>query len=200
MPLDAQTAATGESAFLRRPLRVQNLEPNKTVFAKVVDGNMVKVDFAAKGYSGDTQRVPMSIINDTDFLNSLEAGVLKVVDGPAEVLEALQFETEQVRREREESASKHIESLDRRQDRDIVGATCIGPAPTGREGTCGRALIQSAKQQGEQPPLCEEHSHLFHKFYLAETGSKGQDATESRDGVVRREWREVTVTERQKVQ
>lgn len=199
MQLDAPSApSTGGSA--RRPLRVKNREPNATVFSKQINGDPFRVQFAAAGYPGDTQRVPTSLAEDIDFLNSLEAGVLEVVDGPPDVIDTLRFETEQVRAEREAASKQAVEALDRRQERDIVGATCIGPAPTGRSGTCDRSILQSAKQQGEQPPLCQQHQHLAPNYYLAEAGSKGEDATETRDGVVRREWRAVKMTERQKQQ
>jgi hypothetical protein len=201
MPLEPTITSTQErppAPRRSRILRVRNNEPNKTVFAKVIDGNMVKIDFSAKGHPGDEQRVPLSVADDTDFLNSLEMGTLEVIDGPEDVIETLQFETEQVRRERAEANSRYTEVLDRSQDRDIVGTTCIGPAPTGRTGKCGRSLIQQASQAKEQPPLCDQHAHLSPHFFLAESGSRGEDATETRDGIVRREWREVKMTERQR--
>lgn len=196
MQLTDQPTKTGSG--LRTPLRVKNLEPNTTVFAKQINGDPLRVQWAAAGHPGDTQRVPLALCEDIEFLNSLENGVLEVVSGPEDVLAELKFETEQVRAERAEAQANSQTVIDRKQDRDIMGAVCIGPAPQGRSGECGRALIQSAKQQGEVPPLCEQHIHLATNFYLAEAGSRGENATEDRDGVVRREWRPVTVTDRQK--
>lgn len=190
--------APAQGSGIRTPLRVRNLEPNTTVFAKQINGDPFKVQFAANGHHGDTQRVPLALAEDIDFLNSLESGVLEVVSGPTDVVSELQFQTEQVREERAEALAAQSSVIDRKQDRDIMGVTCIGPAPAGRQGECGRALIQSAKQQGEVPPLCDEHIHLAPNFFLAEAGSRGENATEERDGVVRREWRQVTMTERQK--
>lgn len=198
MQLDQSPTST---LGLRTPLRVQNMEPNVTVFAKPVDGDLMRINFQPHGMAGDTQRVPLKVAEDIDFLNSLEHGTLKVVDGPREIVEALQFETEQVRAEREADARRATaQVLDRRQDRDIVGAQCLGPAPAGREGTCGRSVLQSAQQQKEVPPLCSEHVSLAPSFYLAVAGSRGDGATETRDGVVRHEWRKVTLTERQRAQ
>ena len=189
MQLDAPRPA----GTLRGILRVQNNEPNATVFSKQLNGDPFKVQFAAKGYPGDTQRVPVALAEDIDFINSLESGVLTIIDGPSDIVEGLQFETAQVREERQQMEQQHTAMLDRRQDRDIVGTTCIGPGPTGRDAKCNRSLIQSAKQGSEQPPLCSQHAHLSPNFFLAEAGSKGEDATESRDGVVRREWKTVTM-------
>lgn len=189
MPLE-----TTAPLSVRQPLRVRNLERNTTVFAKTINGNSHRITFGAAGTPNDTLRVPIELAEDIDFLNSLEMGIIEVVDGPADVVEYLQFETKRVREEREEQAQRASEVLDRRQDRDLVGVTCIGPAPAGRTGKCGRSLIQSAKQQGEVPPLCPDHTHLAPTFHLVESGSKGEGATESRDGVVRREWRAAVMT------
>lgn len=198
MSLDAQPAAAGQGGLrLRRPLMVKNLEGNATTFAKVVNGNALNLRWTAKGHPGDTQRVPYDIVEDTDFLNSLEQGIFEVVDGEPEYVEFLRRETSAVRDRREQEAAKATDMLDRRQDKDMVGVSCIGPAPAGREGECGKALVQSAKAAAEQPPLCSLHSNLSHQFFLAEAGSKGEGATETRDGVVRREWRKVQMTGRQ---
>lgn len=181
---------TSSAPVLRGMLTVQNHEPNSTVFSKTLNGDPFRVTFAAKGYPGDRQRVPAALADDIDFVNSLERGIIEVVDGPADIIEALQFETKSVREAREAEAQRHTSMLDRRQDRDIVGLKCIGPAPQGRTGECGVAIIQSAKQQADTPPLCSNHQHLTPQFYLAEAGSKGEGATENSDGVVRREWRQ----------
>lgn len=202
MQLTEQSAsAVGGATRILQPLMVQNMEGNMSVFAKTVDGDPTfRVTFAANGHRGDTQRMPVALAGDMEFLNSLERGILKVVGGPADLVEALQFETEQVRAEREAADARDTEMLDRRQDRDIVGLKCVGPAPTGRTGTCGRSLIMGAKEQAERPPLCDEHESLSTQFYLAEAGSRGQigEATESRDAVVRREWKPITMTAPQK--
>jgi hypothetical protein len=114
------------------------------------------------------------------------------------VVEFLTRETDAVRQQRADEQAKATSMLDHRQERDIVGVTCIGPAPAGRTGECGVPLIQSAKVSAEQPPLCGNHAHLAPKFFLAEAGSKGEGATENRDGVVRREWRTAEMAPRQR--
>jgi hypothetical protein len=200
MPLPAQPSQSQQGGVLSlQPLKVQNLEPNVAVFAKMVNGDPTfRVIFQPNGHVGDTQRMPVSLAEDIEFLNSLERGTLKVVGGPQELVEALQFETEALRAERAEAAARQTEILDRQQDRDIIGAKCIGPAPAGRSGTCDRSLIQSAKTSADTPPLCSQHKELAPTFYLAESGSRGRGATDSSDGVIRREWKPITLTERQK--
>lgn len=196
MPLGEGLSAAG----LRSPLRVRNNEKNVTIFTKSVGGDLLKVVFTAAGTSGAEQRVPLALAEDIDFLNALEQGVLTVIDGPRAIVEALQSEADAARKqhmlEQERAALKMV---DRAQDRDIVGVTCVGPAPVGRSGSCGRQLLQSAKVQGEEPPLCPEHEHLAPMFHLVETGGKGYEesgASETSAGVVRREWKQAVITDR----
>jgi hypothetical protein len=190
MSLTAQPSApVAQVGPILGMLTVRNLMPNATVFSKTIGGDMVKVEFKAAGYPGDEQRVPTSLANDIDFVNSLERGIIEVVSGPPGYVEALRFETQNAREARVAEEARHSEMLDRRQERDIVGATCIGPAPQGRTGECGVALIQSASTVSDTPPLCTQHKTLSNEYFLAEAGSRGEGATETTDGVVRREWR-----------
>lgn len=173
------------------PLTVENHEPNTTVFAK--DGQ--RITWAAKGHPGDTQRVPNTFAEDVDFINSVEMGILKVTGGPAEVLQALQFETEANQSLRATAAAKSMEDvIDRKADRDIIEQACIGPNVPGRDGDCGRPVLVRSKTANETAPLCEQHQHLSTQFYLVEAGSRGEGATETRAGVVRREWKRVEIT------
>jgi hypothetical protein len=190
MPVDTSEITAG----LITPLRVENQEANVTTFAKTVGGEFVRIIWQPKGHPGATQRVPLALAQDVDFINSLENGTLKVTGGPADIVQALQFETDTVRAEREAQVAQVDSVLDRRQDKDMVGLTCIAPKGNGRDGECGRSLVMSAKQSAEVPPLCSQHQHLTPTFHLTVVGSKGEGATESREGVVRREWKQATLT------
>ena len=173
------------------PLSVRNSVANTVVFAKNVGGDPVKVIWGPKGEPNDTQRVPNSLSEDIDFLNTLEQGTLEVLDGPPELVATLQFETEKAREMRAAADARSMNSLARRQERDMMQATCIGPGPSGRTTECGRTLLIAAKNLQTVPPLCEQHSHLSPQFFLSEEGSRGEGATHSRDGEIRREWRSV---------
>lgn len=194
MPLD-DLSAMG----LRQPLVVRNNEKNTTVFTKQVNGDPLRVVFTAAGTPGAEQRVPLALAEDIDFLNSLEQGVLTVIGGDPQIVAALQNSADEARAQRQRQQEAAVMStVDRSQDKDMLGLTCIGPAPAGRQGNCGRALIQSAKQSGSTPPLCPEHEHLAPTYHLVETGSKGEEesgASESSAGVVRREWKQAVLTE-----
>ena len=181
------------------PVKVRNNESSTVVFAKPLGGESVKITWGPKGQPNDTQRCPDAITEDTDFLNSLDAGIFEVVSGPADVLERLRAEANDVRTDREAqraaAEAKQAQILDRRQDRDILSQTCIGPAPTGRSGLCGRAVLVRNANRDQTPPLCAQHAGLADQYYLHEAGSRGEGATESREGVVRREWKRIEMAQ-----
>ncbi len=180
------------------PLKVRNTTTSTTVFAKVIDGNSIKVTWGPKGQPNDVQRCPDALAQDTDFLNSLETGILVVESGPEAVMAMLKDEVRDIAADRAEAAARaaaDIEAtMDRKQDRDILSVTCIGPAGENRTGYCGKAVLVMNAAKADVPPLCEAHAHLADQFYLSEAGSKGEGATESKAGVVRREWKQIQMT------
>lgn len=196
MSLDAPSAPLVGSGLLRKPLRVRNNEPNMTVFTKTVAGDALRLSLAPSGQPGDTVRFPLALAEDIDFLNALDQGVISVVDGPPEVVAALQTNTEEIRAERQEDERRRIGlTMDRSQDNDMIGMSCIGPAGGNRQGKCGRPLIQKAAQTGKVPPLCTTHEHMAPLFSLREVGSRGDaetGASQSTAGIVRQEWRQAT--------
>ena len=177
------------------PLTVRNEISNTTVFSKTMNGDPVRIIWGPSGQHNDTQRVPDSFADDIDFLNALDGGVFAVTDGPEEIVTRLQRETSKARELREEQERRAMASIERTQDRDMIGAQCIAPqAPDRPNVPCGRSVLISHKQANEVPPLCQQHQHLAPEYFLFEEGSKGEGATQSREGVVRREWRRTTLT------
>lgn len=176
------------------PLLVRNREPNATVFGKMIGGENIRVLWAAAGEPEDTQRVPNSFAEDIDFLNSLDKGILEVVEAPADIKESLQRETDSLAAERERRSKVAASMVDHQADKSMTAETCKGPAPRGRTGECGRNVLVLSKAAKETPPLCAEHQHLAPEFVLELDGSKGEGATTSRDGEVRHVWTRVQLT------
>lgn len=175
------------------PLTVKNNDPNTTVFTKTIGGDPVRIVWGPKDSPSDKQRVPNSFAEDIDFLNSLEQGLFEIVDGPEEIIKSIQVETQKGKALREEALSRAsaatMEQVDRRQDKAMVGATCIGPGPAGRTTKCERPLLIAHKDVSSVPPLCPEHAHLAPNFYLSET-----EDPDSREGIRRREWKPIQMT------
>lgn len=172
------------------PLLVRNSERNATVFSK----NGVSIIWAASGdpMGGDLQRVPDDLQNDVDFLNSVERGILIVEDATdSSVLEKIRSQSAAFLTRRDQAATSVASTLDRRQDRDITQVSCIGPALNGRGGVCGADVLQRAAASGDIPPLCSRHESLAPNFYLAESGSAGENATERIAGKVSKQWKQI---------
>lgn len=176
------------------PLLVRNREPNATVFGKIISGENIRILWGAKGTPEDTQRVPNSFAEDIDFLNSLDKGILEVVEAPADIKESLQRETDSLASERERRSKVAAEMVDHQADKSMTATTCKGPAAASRSGECGRQVLVLSKAAKDTPPLCAEHQHLAPEFVLELVGSKGEGATPSRDGEVRHEWTRVQLT------
>lgn len=180
------------------PLTVRNREPNATVFGKVIAGESIRVLWSAAGHPDDTQRVPNTFAEDIDFLNAIDRGILEVISGPEDLMEALKRETTELAAVREHRAQVATTLVDRQADKSMTAQTCLGPAPMGRSGECGRTVLVLSKAAKDTPPLCPEHQALTPEFVLDIEGSKGQDATQSRDGEIRHVWTRVTLAPRVK--
>lgn len=173
-------------------LLVRNREPNPTIFA---DGD-VRVIWQRNGdeFGDDIQRVPESLMENPDFLRSVDVGTLEVLETSSpEVMEQIKASGEAYKARREQAAAEATSSLERRQDNDIVGLVCIGPDQRGNQGQCGAQVLMRSAKKNEIPPLCPRHQSLAPLFTLTESGSKGEGATPSRAGTVSREWRQAQV-------
>lgn len=178
------------------PLLVQNNSESTTLFA--IGGGKQPLIWKPKGdISGeDVQRVPTDLADDIDFLRALDNGILTVInaDDP-EVLARLQRETSAFADRQKQAAAAQEAVLDRRQDRDLIAEGCIGPHANGRGvEQCGAPVLMRAKEKDLHPPLCPRHKGMEHEFYLTQTGSKGEGATDYSPGQVSHKWSRVQMT------
>lgn len=179
------------------PLTVQNNAASTTLFA--IPGKQ-PIIWSANGdpMGEDTQRVPDDLAKDIDFLRSLDQGLLTVVDGDdPDVLASLQRSSTAFAARQAANAAKQESMMDRKQDRDMIGVTCLGPDARGNDAGCGATVLQRASDingADPKPPLCDKHKPLAPQFYLTQDGSKGEGATEARAGQITRTWRRVQMT------
>ena len=141
----------------------------------------------------DTLRVSTDLLEDAGMLRALESGSVEVVEPSQDVTERLSFlrlperrAAVEVLRERARTAVEQV--MDRKRDRDLLGATCIGPADAGRAGQCGAQVIQRSDESGQVPPLCSAHRHLVSLYVATEKGSRG-----SPDDPRRTEWVKIAI-------
>lgn len=174
------------------PLLVRNTQPNTTVFAK----GAYSIIWATAGdpMGEDVQMVPDDLKDDVDFIKSVRSGILLIEDGAPDVLANIDATTEAFQARRDAAQEAATANLDRRQDRDIVQVSCIGPNPNGRGGVCEAAVLVRSAQTGEAPPLCPRHESLSAQFYLVDTGSVGESANGNTPGKVAKVWKRAEVT------
>lgn len=177
------------------PVLVQNEESNATVFDASSAGGRQVITWQAKGDSlgEDVQRVPDALLDDVDFLRSLDQGILTLVNPTEEQAAKVNTSNGDLRARRMLAEQRSTEALDRRQDRDITSQPCIGPGPEGRDMKCGASVLMRAAQRNEVPPLCKRHEHLVNEFSRVDSGSRGEGATPDRDGAVTQEWKRVQI-------
>ncbi len=180
------------------PLLVRNAGSSQTIFAKKNQPTVIWQPYGDPS-GQDVQRVPNDWAEDIDFLNSLDAGLLEIVEDESdpEVAAKIAKQRESFRARQQALAAQVESSIDRKQDRDIIQVVCIGPHPNGRGNEeCGAPVLVRRAQQGDVPPLCPRHQRLAPEFYLVQSGSKGEGeaAAEGRASEIKRVWKRTETT------
>ena len=165
---------------ITKPFMVRNLKTGPTSFTP--DGGQ---EIRWQGYgdhNGETvMLVPLNALENQSFLEAINRGTLEVVDGPTEVLDAVNdaLNSPYLKRARQvnqaktdeyqDSVNSHVARVD---TRDAHGIPCVGPGPRG--GVCGVLSPVMAKDLKTNPPLCNNHKHLARE-YVPEEGEVGPD-------------------------
>jgi hypothetical protein len=187
------TSMTEQQVPPRPPLIfVRNNAAGPTVFSKP--------DVAWKGMwspAGDASgrdllRVPSSLLDDPDFLDSVDRGVLEIEDADNPVVaDYLDRHRAMNARMAASQQARHEAVMDRRQQRELTGEECVGPGQRGRDAQCGQSVIRTAAESKDRPPLCATHSNLWQEYALVEAGSAGDPADPKRQVWVRRDLRDL---------
>lgn len=88
-------------------------------------------------------------------------------------------EEERLARRAEAQAAKErvvTESIDRKQDRDLVGLTCVAPSEANPNLPCGVSVIRPAVVKGDAPPLCGVHENQSANYVAVEVEDPDQAA------------------------
>lgn len=155
---------------------VRNAERGPNIWAKKDRDTII---WGPAGTANDTRRVPDWLLEDPDFLEACDAGSLVIEQASAEIdARMAEFSTwsKERRAQREQDATA---MLDRRQDRQILAETCVGPGPNGRTTGCTATVQRPAKEKDQTPPLCPQHTGLVNEYVLDVEGSAehGDDGT-----------------------
>lgn len=159
-------------------MQVRNMMHGPTMFVDDA-GRLHKWMPARDSMDRDVIRLSTTLLDDANFLEALESGAIVVDSYPesvADLVTEIQDSLHQPRKVRRntDEVPEAIEALmDRRQDNDMIGLTCVAPASAGRHGECGVQVIIASKLRDERPPLCSAHAHLATQYVPHVTGSKG---------------------------
>lgn len=129
------------------------------------------ITFQAKGdpAGGDIQYVPQNTATLPACAKAILSGVLSL-DTNSLNSEAAQLFEEHMRiaeMQRKQAEAAAVASIDRAENRDMIGVTCVGPGS--RPGVfCGIHLSQRELNNGEVAPLCTMHESLSAQYIRVE--------------------------------
>jgi hypothetical protein len=169
---------------------VKNNQRGPTVFK--TDGGQSHMWWpSGDGMGRDELRLPTDLLDDAGFLGALESGAVELTHWPeafddevVQLRESLQAATDRRAAYVAKALAASEAVMERRQDKDIVGLTCVGPGPAGRNSACGTSVLRPAKEKDATAPLCPGHLHLSPQFVPHVIGSKGSESDP-----LRTEWK-----------
>lgn len=159
-------------------LSVRNRETGPTIL-QLSDRELFIWQPAGAKDGEDVQLMPSTVLDDLRFIRALQHGSIEIEDPDEEVtahLAKLRVEVTPplIRDAQRAAALMAVEStIDRRQERDLLAAACVGPGQRGRTGECGTQVISPAPARGapQAPPLCKAHEHLAPSLVLVSVPS-----------------------------
>ena len=159
---------------INKPIFLQNEQAGPLVFRD--DSANVEIIWQGKGDNGgmDCQAVPVSFLNNINFLRILNRGAITLVDADDEVRAAVEAQLAspilqhqaQVAAEVKEQAQ--VTPLDRPEKNDYITIGCIGPSSRG-QGNCGLEVPVREASKADSAPLCATHIHLAPQAFQFET-------------------------------
>lgn len=150
---------------ISKPIFLQNEQAGPLVFRD--DSANVEIVWQGKGDTSgnDMQAVPVSFLNNINFLRILNRGSITLIDADDDVRAAVEAQLASPILQRQAAASAEIKAqaqvtpLDRPEKNDYITIGCIGPSSRG-QGICGLEVPVREATKGETAPLCATHVHL----------------------------------------
>lgn len=174
---------------------LKNERPGVTVLTPDPADPQHYITFQAKGdpSGGDIQYVQQAVATTPACAKAILSNVLSVdaetlTDDVAQAFRERMKVTEMQRAQAEAAA---VQVIDRPENRDIVGVTCVGPGT--RPGVpCGDSVSMRELGSNEAAPLCSRHSGLALQYI------KMEDATyEGVNRKVETRWVRTQIDQRQ---
>lgn len=159
---------------------LRNLKDGVTVLTPNFSDPRNYLEFKAAGDpgGGDLQYVSEELVNTPACVKAIQHGVLALESDAmsADVKAAFEQQMKVARDQRERQQAAVKATIDRAENRDIVGETCVGPGE--RPGVpCGDMVGVRDRTMGDTAPLCARHEHLAMEYTRTEDNSYHADGT-----------------------
>jgi len=159
--------------------------------------NYLEFQAAGDPGGGDVQYVSEELTIAPAVVKALQHQVLALEsDTMSESVRSAFEQQMKAAREQRERAQAHIaETIDRPENRDIIGETCVGPGER-PDAPCGASIAIRDRAQMDTAPLCARHVHLSMEYTRVEDNSYNADGT-SKKGY---KWFRTRITPRERGQ
>lgn len=159
---------------------LRNLKDGVTVLTPNFSDPRNYLEFQAAGdpSGGDLQYVSEELTTAPAVVKALQHGVLALEEDTLspDVKAAFDQQMRVAREQRERQAAQVAEAIDRPENRDIIGESCVGPGT--KPGTaCGTSVPQRERAMSDLAPLCSKHAHLAMEYTRVEDNSYNPDGS-----------------------
>jgi hypothetical protein len=178
---------------------LRNKKNGVTVLTPYFNDPKTYLEFQAAGDpgGGDVQYISEELAASPAIVKAIQHGILELEEDTMspEVAQAFAQQMRVAQQQRERADAKIAETIDRPENRDLVGESCVGPGE--RQGArCSASVPMREKAMSDVAPLCSKHAHLAMEYTRVEDNSYNEDGT-SKKGY---KWFRTTIEERQREQ
>jgi hypothetical protein len=141
-------------------------------------GNYLEFQAAGDPSGGDIQYVSEEMAATPACVKAIMHGILELERDmmSPDVAMAFQRQMDVAKLQRERAEAGITQTIDRPENRDIIGETCVGPGE--RAGAaCGAAVAMRDKSNVDTAPLCSRHNDLAAHYIRVEDNSYNPDGT-----------------------
>lgn len=159
---------------------LRNKKDGVTVLTPVFSDPRTYLEFQAAGdpSGGDVQYVSEELVNTPACVKAIQHGVLELESDTMseEIRNAFEQQMRVARQQRQQAEAAVAASIDRPENRDLVGETCVGPGE--RPGVqCGVSVPRRERSVQDTAPLCTRHADLVTQYVRVEDNSYHADGS-----------------------
>lgn len=162
---------------------LRNKKDGVTVLTPVFNDPKTYLEFQAAGDFGgnDVQYISEELAASPACVKAIMHGVLELEDDimNPDVAQSFQQQMQVATKQREQAAAQVAQSIDRPENRDLVGENCVGPGD--RPGApCGAPVAMRDRANQDTAPLCDRHRDLTMQYVRVEDNSYSPDGEDKK--------------------